>query len=58
MTQLKLEQEESKCKWCGRATYMRYVDYGLQGADVLLLCKKTKWKDGFPILNSCGGEEE
>jgi len=37
---------------------MRYVDFGHAGADVLMICDKTIWKDGFPISNSCGGEEE
>ena len=33
---------------------MRYVDYGAAGADVLMICKSTKWKNGFPIPDSCG----
>jgi len=48
--------ERMKCKWCSRETQMRYVDYGSAGADVLMICESTKWENGFPIPNSCGGE--
>jgi len=39
----------TKCQWCDLEVSMRYVDYGRGGADVLMICKNTRWKDGFPI---------
>jgi len=47
----------TKCQWCDLEVSMRYVDYGRGGADVLMICKNTRWKDGFPIPNSCGEQQ-
>ena len=49
--------DSPKCRKCGGATSLRYIDYGNEGADLSYICVKVVWIDGFPQECKEAGEE-